>query len=197
MSRDLFNKAKDALSFSQSIRDKLTTQVIPQAIENFENIDEPTDPNDPMSVPALGLADMGGGMAGTVKKVAPKVTNEALEALYTNANNMAKKYSFKDLNITPEIGETMERVKKGVNKSFSKLPIFLKRNSEGRLDVEDGKHRLSEAFLRGETDIMGFENEALYRQLVDHENSLTTQRVSKHVKNQGETEVDDYTRRRK
>ena len=129
MSRALFNKAKDALSFSQSIRDRLMPapqsmmptqepgpmssmnadpavnmrpqigdirqhvqeEVIPAARENLENIEEPVNPQDPMSAPIMGMADAG-GMAGTVKKVGTQTAKEIAQQLsageYKTLRNM-------------------------------------------------------------------------------------------------------------
>lgn len=118
---------------------------------------------DPLSA-ALGFAGL-----STVNMLTKR--RAALQKVYSEAANETKTVRLQDIAITPELIETVKLVEKG-ELSKSKLPILLKKNIDGRWEVEDGKHRLVQKWLQGDTEFLYMSDEKLYRKLAEQEAAI-------------------------
>ena len=54
----------------------------------------------------------------------------------------------------------------------SKLPILVKKMSDGTYDILDGNHRLAQSIRQGKTNILAITDENIYRQLADKESQF-------------------------
>lgn len=120
---------------------------------------------------------VGGGEAAKIPK-----GMEALGALYKTAVEHAQPLHLNQIKVTPELQQALADVKNGILPKTN-LPINAIKNSDGLWEVNDGKHRVAQAFLNGHTVFPNIANEALYRQLADQEAKLSRIRVAAHTRN--------------
>jgi hypothetical protein len=98
------------------------------------------------------------------------------------------------IRMSDDLRQAAKDVKKG-QKTMSELPLLVKRNSDGTFDIIDGNHRYVEKVVAGRGDILGIEDEALYRKLAEKEDEFRT--VVKAHERGGTSGVRTYQRERK
>ena len=175
--------------FIDSVSNKLPEprlSVTKQARDLFiqgRNAMQPT----PEEARAQGMVELGNGQyfdptgamgAGTVAR---RGAQHAAEALYKTASQYAKEIPLSKIKITSEVLDALNDVKRGV-KAKSNLPIHVRLNADGFYEIEDGKHRLAQAWMEGKQAFKAIDNNPMYRQLAEQEEQTLSRQVRSHTR---------------